>query len=243
MAIGLAIIFMITLVIGTGVVFSIRNVNVAFVDYSGKYAERFETVKSNLNNLKGSGLIFVSDSDIYGKIEKEDLPYIAIEGYEKKFPCTVNVTVRERVECFALRTAEGYSVYDDRGALMRKTESAEVPLNPVDGSPDLRVIAAADEMTDIARVCGYFKDNFGNLRRLAESAVISKYLELNVLTVNMRSGLQIRLYEWKNSPEEKIKKAYGKYVSLSDAEKLSGAITVVDGGENGSVSANYTATE
>ncbi|MDE6074947.1 MAG: hypothetical protein K2G26_00750, partial [Clostridia bacterium] len=87
MAVGLAIVFCIAIVIGTGIILSVRNVNVTYIDYSGRYTEvEYAAARENLNKLKGSGLLFIGDDDVFGKVSATEV--LAVESYEKKFPCT-----------------------------------------------------------------------------------------------------------------------------------------------------------
>ena len=155
MAAGLAIIFCIALVIGTGIILSVRNVNVSYIDYSGKYTEtEFAATKNNLNKLKGSGLLFVGDDDVYGKVTASEV--LTVASYEKKFPCTVNVVVRERIERFSLKTENGYTVYDDYGKAIRLVDADEAPVNTLDGCPNFILKCIPEQVEGLAEMCRYF---------------------------------------------------------------------------------------
>lgn len=239
MAAGLAIVFLIAVVIGTGVILSVRNVNVSFIDYSGAYKEEFETVRSGLNKLKGSGLLFVGSDDIYDTVTADE--YLAVDGYEKKFPCTVNVVIRERVETFALRTLSGYKIYDERGKLIKTVpEADEAPKNRIDGCPDVLLRCSETQVEGVAALCGEFESNFGCFRRIVESVAAEKYLELKVATFVLRNGLKITVSEWETEGAQKIKKACETYSSLSDAQRTGGTITVAESKENGGVVSKYS---
>lgn len=222
MAVGLAIIFLIALVIGTGVILSVRNVNVSFIEYSGDYTEEYTATRKNFDKLKGSGLLFISDADVYGKVTATDV--LAVESYEKKFPCTVNIVLRERIETFTYKTDAGYSVYDERGKLIRNTENE--PVNSVDDCPNVLLKCEADEIEQLAAVCAAFNENFGALRRMVESVETTVYPGLEYIDINFYSGFVISVHDWKVSGAQKIKKAYDKYNELSEYAKISGSITV-----------------
>ena len=239
MAAGLAIIFLIAIVIGTGIILSVRNVNVAFIDSSGRYTEEFNATRSQLNKLKGSGLLFINDGDVYGKVTSPEA--LAVVSYEKKFPCTVNVVIRERVECFTVKTDDGYSVYDDYGKLIRTpADDSTEPLN-WDGCPNVLLSAPTDKIEEVASVCRHFADKFGSLRRMVSSVSADKFLGVDVAYITMRSGLIVAINEWTSSPAEKIEEAYRVYDSLSDRQRISGRITVVDGRNNSGPVAKYGA--
>ena len=137
--------FLIALVIGTGVMLSVRNVNVSFTESTGEYKAVFEEANKNLKKLKGSGLLFVSEDDVLKKIDgtKAEVggrtvkasDVLSVVKFEKKFPCTLDVYVEERVECFAVKTSLGYDVLDGGGKVIKSVESDGVPVSSVDGSP------------------------------------------------------------------------------------------------------------
>lgn len=240
MAAGLVIVFLIALVIGTGVMLSVRNVNVSYIESSGTHREDYENTRQNLNKLKGSGLLFISKADIYNKVSSDEA--LAVVSYEKKFPCTIDIVLRERVECFALKKESGYDVYDEQGVFLRsKADSEDIPLNPVDGCPDILLKAVESQAENIAELMGYFKTEFGSLRRLVESVSAERYLELSLLTITLRSGMKISVSEWTVQTEAKIKKAYETYSSLTENQRVGGTITVADGRDNSGPVSRYSA--
>ena len=240
-ALVLAIIFCAAIVIGIGVIFSVKNVNVEFVDYSGEYTEEYERTKENLNKLKGSGLLFLSEADVKSKLSGGDV--ITIESYERIYPCTVNVKVKERVECFTVRTADGVSVYDEDGVFMRsvRTENGDY-LNPLDNSPDITVGAADSKLSDddykcVASLCRGVKSSFGALRKIVESVTV--YGSLNTANIKLRSGISIAVSDWKNNAENKIEAVFEEYKNLSDKQRTCGMITVADGERGTRPTAKY----
>ena len=238
MAVGLAIIFLIALVIGTGVILSVRNVNVSFIEYSGDYSDEYAATRKNFDNLKGSGLLFINDGDIYGKVTATDV--LAVESYEKKFPCTVNIVIRERIETFTYQTDAGYSVYDERGILIKDGIEAE-PKNTVDQCPNVLLKCDESDIEELAVLCAAFKEHFGVLRRMVKSVETLELPGLQYVDVNLYSGLKIEVYDWKISGVQKVRKALGVYGELSEYEKLSGAITVIGGKDSAGPVAKYSA--
>ena len=242
-ALVLAIIFCTAIVIGIGVIFSVKNVNVEYVDYSGEYTAQFERTKENLNKLKGSGLMFLSDEDVCGKIS--DNSVIAVASYERIYPCTVNVTLKERVESFVCRNGDVYSVYDEDGGLMRtvRRENGEY-INSLDLSPNVLVGTAgdaelnADDFKCVAALCNEIKNNFGSMRRLIGS--ITVYSSLNTADVKFRSGISIAVSDWRNSQKEKIGAAYAVYLNLSDSSRTRGVIAVTGGKDGSEAVAKYS---
>lgn len=238
MAVGLAIIFLIALVIGAGVILSVRNVNVSFIEYSGEYSgtpdSEYEKTRANFNKLKGSGLLFISDGDVYGKVEDTDI--FAVESYEKKFPCTVNIVLRERIETFTYKNGDdSYSVYDERGKLIKSVENQ--PMNTIDGCPNVLLECSADDIEEIATLCGHFKNNFfgedkpKSFRRLVKR--IKTEDRLGFVDIVFNGGLTVSVYDWKTSGAQKIKRACEVYKELDEYQRITGTITVI-GGRDGS---------
>ena len=240
-ALVLAIIFCAAIVIGIGIIYSVKNVNVEFIDYSGNYTEEYERTKENLNKLKGSGLLFLSEEDVKSKLSGGDV--ITIKSYERIYPCTVNVTVKERVECFTVRTVDGFNVYDEDGVLMRSVRSEDGEyLNSLDNSPDISVSSADGKLTDedykcIAVLCQSVKSSFEALRKLVDG--ITVYTSLNTANVKFKSGISIAVSDWKNNAENKIKAVKEEYEKLSDKQRTCGMITVADGERGTEPTAKY----
>ncbi len=245
LALCLAIVFLIALVIGAGIILSVQNVNVRYVYYGeNEHSDDYAETRLNLDTLKGTGLLFISREDLESKIVNGDV--LALESYEKVYPCTINVVIRERTETFAVKSENGgYSVYDEAGALIK---TAATPLNS-DGSPNVVVEGTPESsMGDVARICGYFRETFSSFRRLVESVSVSRISEYETFEFLFRSGFKIRIYGWNssdsvNGDKIKIEKAYEKYSSLTDVEKLDGVIDVIadkDGGEPSVIYPGYS---
>lgn len=232
-ALVLAIIFCAAIVIGLGVIFSVKNVNVEFIDYTGQHNEEFERTRKNLNSLVGSGMLFISDDDVESKLSDERV--IAVESYERIYPCTVNVVLKERIECFASVSDGIVYVYDEDGAFMRTERGEGDYLNPSDSSPDIIVSGekagtlTAEEYKSVGVLLNNFKYSFGSLRKLVKSVVV--YPSVNSANVYLRSGISIVVSDWDKNAREKMAAVYDCYRSLSDAQKIDagGKITVADG--------------
>lgn len=233
LALSLAMVFLIALIIGAGIILSVQNVNVRFVHYGeGEYSVDYERTRANLNELKGTGLLFLSSKDIEEKIANDDT--LALESYTKVYPCSVDVVIRERRETFAVMTQQGepsYNVYDGCGVFMKSSSS----INGVDGSANVLVSGfGTDEMTLVAQTCEYFKQTFSSFRRIVERVSSVSVAGGKAMKFTLRSGFVIRIHSYDAGDNElKITKAYEKYSTLTDSQKLDGVIDVVgrEGGE------------
>lgn len=239
LVIGLIVVFLIALVIGAGVIFSVRNVNVTYINYSSSSDAEYEQCKKKLKEIKGSSLLFLKDGDIDEKIIYSQS--IAVESYEKIFPCTVNVVLKERVESYAVKTADGYTLYDEDGEKIKTVSGETTPLNALDGCPDVLLDAKEKDVKAVVKLCNRFKEEFGSVRRLLESVSAQSFFGMEIAEFKFRSGLTISVSGWRNYGELKIEKAFELYEGLNDSQKAGGSITVVDGLNGASASAKYSA--
>ncbi len=222
-ALILSVVFLAALVIGIGVIFSVRNVNVSFMDYTGSRTEELEAAKSKLEKLKGSNLLFLSDEEVTEAVNGE---YIAVEKVEKVFPCTVDIVIVERMEAFACANSNGYDIYDLNGGKMRSDKSA---LNKLDNCPNVMITGSAQDVEAAIKACAAFKNEFGMLRNVVESVEIQHaYVgSTDVVNFNLYSGLKIRIADFDTDTQAKIKSVKEQYDALSEAEKLRGTIMLV----------------
>ena len=222
-ALILSIIFCVALVVGVGIIYAVKNVNVTYIDYSGNNAEEYAATRENLNKLKGTQMLFLGLDEIEERLGDKSL--IAVESFEKIYPCTVNIVLRERMECFYTRQGTEYDIYDDRGNVIKTVQSAEVPLNTLDSSPNILIEADDELIVPIAKLCEYFKEQFGALRSLVESVYVDSAME-NIVIIKLRSGMRIAVSDWQENGAEKMGNAYREYLQLSDSERVDGLITI-----------------
>lgn len=225
-ALVLAIIFCAAIIIGLGIIFSVKNVNVQFIDSTGAHAEEFARTRDNLNKLKGSGMVFLSDSDISDKVS--DKSVLTVESYERIYPCTVNVVVKERIECFTVSSDGAINVYDEDGEFMRSERANGTYLNPTDNSPDIEIggesVLSDGQYKCVGDILKSFKSHFGSLRKAIEKVTV--YQSVASVDIKLRSGVSVLVYEWENDADTKINAAYNCYKNLSDGQRISGMIAV-----------------
>ncbi len=242
-ALVLAIIFCAAIIIGLGVIYSVKNVNVEFIDYTGEHAEDFARTKENLNKLKGSGMLFLSEGDAVENLS--DKSSLAVASFERIYPCTVNIVIKERIECFVSRADGVVYVYDEDGAFMRHEMTEGEYLNPADNSPDIEVrgentdMLTVDEYKNVGSLLKSFKASFGALRKLVDGVIV--YSSLSSANVVLRSGVSIVVSDWEQGQAEKMQAVYDCYKSLSDGQKTDkdGKITVVGGSAGAQPAARY----
>ena len=235
--IGIA--FFVALIICVGRIFAVKNININMITYEEDSSESYDKAKRALSVYKGESILFLSESDIVKTVAGSN--YV-VTSCEKKFPCTINVTIKERLEIFAISVGGLYSMYDSDGEFLRTDfENA----NNTDGTPNVEVTGiATEQMRAIAKIAETFKSNFGGLRSVVKSINLDSRPEIegysDKLIFNLRCGLVIQLDDYSEESEDKLYAAYRKFCTLSDKQKLSGRIRVHRvGGETGFINADY----
>ena len=239
LVIGIA--FFVALIISVGRIFAVKNININLITYEEDCSESYDRAKQALSVYKGSSILFISESDIAGKLTGSN--YV-VTSCDKKLPCTINVTIKERLELFAVSVGGRYSMYDSDGVYLRASEENA---NELDNLPNVEITGiATEQMGMIANIAAQFKANFGGLRSLVKSIDLDSRPEIEGYTerliFNLRCGLVIQIDDYTQEYEEKISETYKKFCSLSDKQKLSGKIRGYRvGGESGFINADYSA--
>lgn len=227
----IAVVFIASVIIGIGVIFAVKNVNVSLESYTYKGWEEMnseervqaesviEGFKSDvLDKFRGKLMGGVSEEELKKCFEGSD--YV-LAGFEKDYPCTLNVRLKERRETFAVATSGGFNVYDEYGDFFRVKESIE---NNVDKAPNI-LVSCSDEtkIKDVAEVSRYFAQNFSALRSMVERIEVSNMVTDNI-ELFLKCGVGIRIVDYPTQTEAKIKAAYDEFATLSGEEKTHGTI-------------------
>ncbi len=247
-ALVLAVVMAAAVAIGIGVIFAVRNINVTLLSYTSGEDEAKNEISSLKQNVaekcKGRVISFVSEEDVVSALDEN----YTLEVFEKIFPCTLNLTLKQRREVFAVEDGERFAMYDDSGSLMRY---AEANINSTDDSPNVLVTGAetVGDMVTTAEICKIFQDssNFAALRSVVESVALYKSktnisTDKDKITFYLRSGLKIEVQDYGNAVNEKISKAYKLFCSLSGEQKLSGKIYALSD-MNGETVTTYDAND
>lgn len=223
----IAVAFIASLVIGVGVVFAVKNVNVSLNCYSyedgdpqagteiGGYKAKI------LEKVRGTVIYFVSEEDIAEVIDGD----YSLESVEKVYPCTLNITLKERKETFSVALSDGkYALYDENGVLL---DGSSTKRNDYDVALDLK---NGETVEKVAELCAVFKNNFSAFRSMVKSVVFedAAFASMpysNTLTFNLHCGTVIEIWDYDKSYTEKMEAVYNYFVkSLSADEKTAGKL-------------------
>lgn len=233
----IAVTLLAAVIIGVGVIFSVKNVNVTLKSYSYSAwdemtEERESEARAEIDAIKnivikkyGGKLISYVDNDELAASLSDTL-YI-LESCEKVYPCTLNITVKERREVFYISDGtETFSTYDSLGVLMRSGLKEEDAVNNIDKAPNIFItgVTSDAQIKSIANIASVFAEKFSSLRSIV------KRIELQARQGNMifrlRCGIVVHVTDYVVVTEAKIHAVYNKFMSLSGEEKLSGTIVV-----------------
>ncbi len=240
----IGLVFFAAIVISLGMIFAVRNINVTMITYADAeseiYSESFNNAKTSLEVFKGESILFVGEKSVAGIVKDSNY---TLDSFEKKYPCTINISLRERLETFSVSVGGMYSMYDSDGRHLRNSAENN---NVNDGTPNVELLAVPiDKIESVAHIAGMFKSSFGGLRSLVAAISIDSSPEIEGYTerlyFNLRCGLKIQIVDYSADTAEKINEAYKKFVTLTDRQKLSGTIRSYRiGGENGLINADYS---
>lgn len=241
----IAVIMAAAIAVGICVVYAVRNVNVTFLSYAdGEKDTNLEirTIKEDvLGKVRGRVISSVSDEDVAACLKDEYF----LESFEKVYPCTINITVQQRREVFAVKDGDNYAVYDDTGKFLRVMENN---VNSFDRVPNLILegVNGETDIKEVAAVCSIFKasENWGALRSTVEKVTLKKSqtsisIDSDRIIFSLWCGLSIEIQDYPKYTAEKISKAYKHYRdNLSSEQKLKGRIIcLVD--NSGEIRAEY----
>ena len=224
----IAVIMVAAIAVGVCVVCAVRNVNVTFLSYP----EEEKNLNSEIQSIKQGVLEKVKGRVIYSVKEEDVSSCLAndyyLESFEKVYPCTINITVQQRREVFAVKDGDNYLFYDDNGKFLKVSE---VNKNSLDNAPNLIIEGAnsADEIKEVASVCTIFKSNASSLRSAVEKVTLKKSqtsisTDSDRIIFSLWCGISIEIQDYQNYTAEKISKAYNHFGKLSTDQKLKGII-------------------
>ncbi len=239
-ALVVGVVFFAALIISVGMIFAVKNINVTLVTYADDYTDGYEGAKASLKKLKGESMLFVDREETVKIVAESNY---SLAEFEKKYPCTINVTLKERLETFAVSVGGMYSMYDSDGRFLRNCLE-NVNIN--DGSPNVELTGInVESIPEIAAIASVFKQTFKSFRSAVTTVSVESKPEVegyaDKLCFQFRCGLKIILDDYKNDVKEKIGAAYAKFETLNDRQKLSGVIRSYRmGGEEGLINADYS---
>ena len=222
---------------GLNVVFTVSYIDASFSVFSVQGEEDAKELKKELDGFVGSSMTFLDLSAVSEKVEK--YPCFQLERVKKKFPNTVEVTVKERKELFAYKTADGmYAMIDSDGICLRtsdenvsRTGGENILLTNFDLDVEIGALTEGNYFEALLKTFSGFgvclADARANVREvtLAFSANEDNPLT-NRFDIEMREGVFVEIYDPLSFADAKAEKAAKFYEKLGDVTRMYGCITV-----------------
>ncbi|MBQ8291663.1 MAG: hypothetical protein IJX88_04035 [Clostridia bacterium] len=248
------LIFLSATILGVSAVFRVDEVLVvAPVVSEEAKTEATELKRELLKAYEKESIFSVEESVAKNVIAK--FPYFHMTKFEKAYPNRLVVTVREGEEVYATpcdETAGTYYILDEAGTVLGIRESTA---NRADGANNVLIVGqpalmltgekwqplAGDEALEtLFAFCKAVSKDLNGIRRNVISVTVLRLAsakEETLFKLEMREGVNVYVRNPADGGAAKAKIAIDKYLSLSDGERLKGAILVFD--NEGEVVCNY----
>ncbi len=227
----LAAVFIAAVAIGLSVIFAVRNINVFSAGYqssaqnggsSKEFSAAVEKIQSSLSSFEGKAIAGVKEADISSAVNSSG--YAEYVSWEVIYPCTINVTVRERLEVFSVPSEDGktFTVLDKdcKPMAVKATNS-----NNLDGSPNVLVTVPEEDYPLVSSLADMFGEKFLSVRAFAESIGIQRgTVEEDSLFIRLRCGLTMEIRDYKNNAEAKAEALVSAFENMADYLKLGGTM-------------------
>lgn len=180
-----------------------------------------------------------------------DFPYFRLTDFSKAYPNKLVVEVTEDAEVFALQSEDEYFILGLDGTILSKRAN---PNNRSDGQENvlLEGLIAIGEKGNICQdgnlqkalpLLNVLSNRFNGLRSNLTKIVYTKSGSIEIYTFYMREGLKIDVSRMDEFTVEKGEAIADKYLSMSDAERLSGWLVVTTNASNKVVIESYDGLE
>ena len=234
---------------GLNVIFTISYIEASFSTFSAQGEEEARSLKAELDEFVGDSMTFLKLDSVRDKVEK--YPCFRIESVAKKFPKTVQISVKERRELFAYETQDGnYAMIDSEGICVRLSEEnvsrtggenillKNFTLTCAVGS---KVEGAYFEalLSAFTGFETYLADARANVREVVLKMGGNENNPLtNLFEIEMQEGVVVEMNNPLSRACAKAEKAMEVYGALGDIDKMYGCITVTES-TTGEINAVY----
>ena len=176
-------------------------------------------------------------------------PYFRLTGFEKSYPKRLVIDLVEKAEIYAVEKTAGVEYYllsadgvvlDIRNTYPHPSSGEEpVLLKGLTATAEIGKVPTGDGyLTELLSVCNEFSTQLNGIRSNVVSVELLRKEPETVLSVTMREGVRIYMINPGAQTAEKVACALTKYFALSDAEKMSGRILLIE--NSGEIYADYS---
>jgi hypothetical protein len=230
------VIFVCALLLGANTVFSVSDIQTSYsLATTQSYADSRDAQEKIEKKYVGKNLLLLSTKKVAA--EFDDYTYLSVTSIEKKYPNTLVIAVTERTEVYALEGENGFYMADGEGTFL--CFSAENK-NRADGEPNFLLsgfkniggdFSADSNFAYAMTICSIADEMLGGIRTslLSLSVVVPTSDAADTeFIIRTKEGVTIHIGDPSLLTEEKAKKGLGKYFALTDGERATGDIYVLD---------------
>lgn len=246
-----ALIFLSVSVLGISAACRVEQVtlNASLVTKEAK--PQADELQNRLNEAYDKDSVFFADDAKAREILKE-FPYFHITVFEKSYPNRLIIKVVEDAEVYAVEKTAGEEYYI-LGADGTVLDIRSTPVNPLNGEENvilkgLNVTAengqqpAGDEyFLSVLNLCEEISSVLGGIRRNAVTVEVFARGPEPIFAITMREGVKLYIGTPDVATKEKVEKALGAYMGLTNEQKTSGRIAVSN--KNGEILCSYSAND
>jgi len=234
------LIFASTCILGVSTVYRVTAVTLDASVVSAAAQEEAKDLQARLESAYYKKSIFSVD-ETEAQSVFADFPYFRIASFQKEYPNRIVITVSEDAEVFAVSTEENmYYILGIDGTVLEYRETSS---NRLDNAENILVkgITAQGVKGEILQGGNYFSalltfcqkanEMLDGIRRNVVSIEVMQKTSLaeeTILLITLREGIKMYIGNPLSQSREKAETAFGKYLSLSAEERLTGRIAVFD---------------
>lgn len=164
--------------------------------------------------------IFFIDKQTYSKNLENQLPYIKVINIETVFPNKIIYHIAERDELFALKNQDKIYFVDNEGKILCEkssyTNNANNPIEIITNEQQSYAISSfLEQDSDLVQI-SYCLKEWKTSTTLIKANIKSIDLTTSTLIINMRSGLTIKIFDFKNELSNKMNLAFSTYDDSDD---------------------------
>ena len=206
--------------------FSVKKVSADFSVFGESEAEK---IQEDLDaSLKGKSLVFLKKSDVYAVCDK--YPRYEVTSVKKEYPNVLKIEIVKRVEKFKITVADKSYVLDGDGVVLNDSGETEFPNSviPVDIG-DLEIVRGKTGEKIATSDDALFYSVIKSAQAIGLTD-IAKEIDMQFIPVgggkyegdalfHTYTGVDIEIQQVNDEGEEKIRKAFECYNTLSDYKK------------------------
>ncbi len=230
-----ALVFLSATALGVSTVFRVDTVAIEISRVSAFATEDAEKLRAELiAQYEQESIFSVEKSAVNAAVEK--YPYLRMTGFKKSYPNKLVLTLSEDAEVYAVEKENGeYYILGGDGSVL---EIRSTPVNRLDNENNVLLkglevsgerggVLSGDNCWDSMRtLCLEMDKALGGIRSNILSVEVLYRKPETAYRIRMKEGVTLYFWDPAVMTKEKARGAIDKYLSLSDAQRMTGRITV-----------------